>query len=165
MKKIIFLIIPVFLFILLTNLYGQNIYSFNSGLEAARSSNKLILVNIYDESNSWYKKMENNVYSSGKVNEALNNYIYIKLDAKSNDTYTYGKKNYTADELAKVLGATGYPTHVLMTPDGKVISFKYDNETVTSFSGFIDEENFIEFLGFFQQGKYRDNDLIIIFQN
>jgi thioredoxin-related protein len=165
MKKIIVSLIVLFALINVTKLTAQTSYDFNTGIELAKSTNKLIIINIYKPQNSWFKKMESEVYSSGKVSGALNNYVYIKLDADGSQTYTYNGKSYSAGELSRVLGATGYPTHIIMTPDGKVLTYKYNGEMISSFPGFIDEENFVEFLNFFYEGTYKDNDLIIIFQN
>ena len=109
--------------------------------------------------------MESEVYSSAKVQSALSDFVFIKLNAESKDKQTYNKKEYTSSELAKSFGATGYPTFVFMNPDGSLIKFKYNSEEVSNLSGFIGESDFIEMLGFFLQNKYKDTDLSTVFQN
>lgn len=123
------------------------------------------MVEIYSENDNWSKKMESEVYSSGKVQSALSGFVFIKLNAESKDRQVYNKKEYSSSELAKTLGATGYPTFVFMNPDGSIIKFKYNSEEVYNISGFIGEADFIEMLDFFMQNKYKDTDLSVVFQN
>lgn len=123
------------------------------------------MVEIYSENDNWSKKMESEVYSSGKVQSALSSFVFIKLNAESKDRQVYNKKEYSSSELAKTLGATGYPTFVFMNPDGSIIKFKYNSEEVYNISGFIGETDFIEMLDFFMQNKYKDTDLSVVFQN
>lgn len=123
------------------------------------------MVEIYSENDNWSKKMESEVYSSGKVQSALSGFVFIKLNAESKDRQVYNKKEYSSSELAKTLGATGYPTFVFMNPDGSIIKFKYNSEEVYNISGFIGETDFIEMLDFFMQNKYKDTDLSVVFQN
>lgn len=123
------------------------------------------MVEIYSENDNWSKKMESEVYSYGKVQSALSGFVFIKLNAESKDRQVYNKKEYSSSELAKTLGATGYPTFVFMNPDGSIIKFKYNSEEVYNISGFIGETDFIEMLDFFMQNKYKDTDLSVVFQN
>jgi len=51
--------------------------------------------------------MESEVYSSAKVQSALSDFVFIKLNAESKDKQSYNKKEYTSSELAKSFGATG----------------------------------------------------------
>lgn len=165
MTKRKFLAAVVLCFISVTYSFSQSSYSFDDGLDAAKSSGKKVFLDIYSSSDNWSKKMEAEVYSSAKVQSALSNFIFVKLDADGTGRYNYGKKDYSAGELAKFFGGTGYPTFVVLNSDGSIIKFKYNGEETSNLSGFIAESDFIEMLNFFAQNKYKDTDLSTIFQN
>lgn len=164
MKTRNLLILVVTLVISVAHSYGQTSYSFNDGLEAASSSGKMIFLDIYSPSDSWSQKMDQ-VYSDAAVKSALSGFVWIKLNAGSSDRFNYNKKSYSAGELAKLFGGTGYPTFVFMKPDGSVIKFKYNGEEVSNLSGFLGENDFAEMLEYFAQGKYTGTDLSSIFKN
>lgn len=145
--------------------YGQSSYSFNSGLNAAKTGGKKIFLYIYSPSDNWSKKTESEVLSSDGVNKALSSFVFIKLDADSQDKFTYNKKEYTSAELAKIFGGTGYPTFVFMNPDGSVLNFKYNNNNTSNISGFMGADDFIDMLNFFAQGKNSNTDLNTIFSD
>lgn len=165
MKTIKSFAITLIVLFCFSNSYSQNSYSFNDGLNAAKSSGKKIIISIYTNSDNWSKKMNSEVYSSSKVQSALSNFIFIPLNAEGSEQYTYNKKQYTPSEMAKFLGATGYPTFVILNSDGSVIKFKYNGEEVSYLSGFIGESDFTDMLNFFLDGKYKDTDLSTVFQN
>lgn len=165
MKTARFFIIMIFSFVIFSVSYGQTSYNFTDGINSARSLNKKIVVEIFSESNSWSRKMESEVYSSAKVQTALSDFVFIKLNAESGAKQVYNKKDYSSSELAKLFGATGYPTFVFLNPDGSIIKFKYNTEEVSNISGFIGEQDFIEMMDFFLKDKYKDTDLSTVFQN
>lgn len=158
-------LITIFLIFILYSVSFSQTNNFSEGINSAKSLNRKIMVEIYSENDNWSKKMESEVYSSGKVQSALSSFVFIKLNAESKDRQVYNKKEYSSSELAKTLGATGYPTFVFMNPDGSIIKFKYNSEEVYNISGFIGETDFIEMLDFFMQNKYKDTDLSVVFQN
>jgi thioredoxin-related protein len=162
-SKILFTAIISFLII--SSTYAQQSYSFNSGLDAAKSSGKKIFLYIYSESDSWSKKTETEILATDGVKKALGAFTVIKLNADSPDKFTYNKKEYTSSELAKQFGGTGYPTFVFMNPDGSVISFKYNGDNTSNISGFIGADDFVDMLNFFAQDKYKSSDLSTIFSN
>ena len=84
-----FFIVAVLLLTGFSYTYSQSSYSFNEGLEAARSSGKKIFLDIYSGSDSWSKKMDAEVYSSSKVQSALGSFVFIKLDADGSGKYKY----------------------------------------------------------------------------
>ena len=133
--------------------------SFNTGLEKAKSSDKKILVNIYSEGDSWSQKMESVYNSSGIMNYINANFIYVKLNANGTDKITYNGKEYTSSSLAKFFGATGYPSHVFLNPDGSVIKYKYHGESADVFPGYIDAPEFEKLLKYFAENKYQNTDL------
>lgn len=153
------------IFLSASYVFSQSSYSFNDGLKAAKSQGKMIFIDIFSSSDSWSKKMDDEVYSSSKVQSALSNFVFIKLNAGGQEKFSYNGKDYSSSDLAKFFGGTGYPTFVVMKSDGNVIKFKYNNEEVSSVSGFIGENDFVEMLNYFLQGKYKDSDLSSVFQN
>lgn len=133
--------------------------SFSTGLEKAKSSDKKILVNIYSESDSWSQKMES-VYNSPGIMEYISaNFIYIKLNANGSDKISYNGKEYTSSSLAKFFGATGYPSHIFLNPDGSVIKYKYHGESADVFPGYIDAPDFDKLLKYIAENKYLNSDL------
>lgn len=162
-SKILFTVIISFLIV--SGTYAQNALTFNSGLNAAKTSGNKIFLYIYSESDSWSKKTDSEVISSDKVKNALNAFTFVKLNADSPDKFTYNKKDYTSSELAKQFGGTGYPTFVFMNSDGSIISFKYNGDNISNISGFMGADDFVEMLNFFAQNKHQNSDLSTIFSN
>lgn len=133
--------------------------SFQSGLEKAKTSNKKVLVNIYSDSDTWSQKMDV-VYSSGNIINYINdNFVYVRLNAESSDKISYNGKDYTSASLAKFFGATGYPSHVFLAPDGTVLKFTYNGESMSVFSGYVDAPEFEKLLKYFAENKYQNTDL------
>lgn len=165
MKTRNFLIAAILTLFAASGSYGQTSYSFNEGLNAAKSAGKKIFLDIYSASDNWSKKMDSEVFTSDQVKNALSNFVFIKLNADSPDKYKYDGKDYSSGELAKKFGGTGYPTFVIMNSDGSVISFKYNGDMISNLSGFIGADDFVEMLNFFAQNKYKDTDLSTVFQN
>ena len=162
-SKILFTVIISFLFI--SGTYAQQTYTFNSGLNAAKSNGKKIFLYIYSESDSWSKKTDSEVIASDGVKKALDAFTFIKLNADSPDKYTYGEKGYTSSDLSKQFGGTGYPTFVFMNSDGSVITFKYNGDNTSNLSGFLGADDFSEMLNFFAQNKHQNSDISTIFSN
>jgi thioredoxin-related protein len=165
MKTRNFLVPVILIFLSFSYSYCQTSYSFSEGLNAAKSSGKKIFIDIYSASDSWSKKMESEVYSSSKVQSALSDFVFVKLDVDAAQKISYKNKTYTSADLAKVFGGTGYPTFVFMNSNGDIIKFKYNNEEVSNLSGFMGEDDFVEMLNFFAQDKYKGSDLSTIFKN
>lgn len=133
--------------------------SFQSGLEKAKTSNKKVLVNIYSDNDTWSQKMDK-VYSTGNIMNYINeNFVYVRLNAEGSDKINYNGKDYTSASLAKFLGATGYPSHVFLAPDGTVLKFSYNGESTSVFSGYIDAPEFEKLLKYFAENKYQNTDL------
>lgn len=139
--------------------FSQPSKNFNDGLADGKSSKKMILVSIYNPGDSWSKKMEN-VYSCGKISSLITgNFVFVKLNGTGTEKYNYNGKDYTAGDLAKLLGATGYPTHSFLNPDGSIIKFKYNGGDYNGFPGYLDESDFEKLLNYFISGKYKNSDL------
>jgi len=155
----------IFLLLSFSYSYSQTSFGFNDGLNAARTSGKKVFIEIYTDSDNWSKKMDSEVFTSAKVQGLLSDFVFVKLSPESPGNYSFGKNEYSGVELAKFFGATGYPTFVVLDPDGNVIKFKYNGEQVTNISGFVGADDFAEMLNYFNQNKYNDTDLSTVFQN
>jgi thioredoxin-related protein len=158
-SKIIILTLVLGIIFAFTDAFPQKSYSFNEGLKLAKSQNKKLLINICVDSDSWCEKMKS-VYGNDKVKSLIKKYfIYVKLNAQGTEKYSYNGKTYTASELAKLFGVTGYPTHVFLNPDGSIIYFLYNGNATGNFSGYLDEDEFVNLLEYIAANKYKDTDL------
>lgn len=160
MKNIIKYNILIILTLVFTAaVFSQPSKNFKDGLADGKSSNKMILVSIYNPGDSWSKKMES-VYSCGKISSLITgNFVFVKLNGTGTEKYNYNGKDYTAGDLAKLLGATGYPTHSFLNPDGSIVKFKYNGGDYNGFPGYLDESDFEKLLNYFLSGKYSNTDL------
>lgn len=158
MKKIVQIAILSIVIVLVFSCGGYSQYNFNDGLKAAISTGKMVLVSIYTPDDAWSKKMET-VYSNGKISSLMQNFIFVKLNASGGETYNYMGKQYSASDLSKLLGATGYPTHSFLNPDGSIIKFKYNGNEYNGYPGFLDAGDFEKLLNFFINNNYLNSDL------
>lgn len=150
------------IFVLLILFFAANTYaqmSLSDGLNAAKSSNKKVILFIGSSSDAWTKKMQSEVYSNAAVQSALANFVLVSLDADSKTPVTYDGKSTTVADLAKHFNATGYPSHVFLNPDGSVIHFKYNGEDVMNFAGYVEAAEFQKMLNFFNSDQYKNTDL------
>ena len=159
MKTIKIIITAFLMMIFAGSIYAQTSYSFNEGLSTAQKNNKKVLISIYVDADSWCEKMQS-VYSSENIKSYINsNFIFIKLNAQGTEKCTYNGKQYSASDLAKVFGSTGYPTHVFLSPEGTVLKFKYNGEVLGSYSGYVESSEFEKVLKYFAGNQYKDTDL------
>lgn len=159
MKKIKIILIAGFLMMFLGNSIAQTTYSFNDGLAQAKANNKKVLISIYIDSDSWCDKMQS-VYSNDNIKNYINsNFIFIRLNGQGSEKCNYNGKQYTSSELSKLLGATGYPTHVFLNPDGSIIKYKYNGESCSNYAGYVDAAEFEKILKYFATNQYKDTDL------
>jgi len=155
--------ITIILLLITSFSFAQPYYKFDEGLKIAKASNKKVLINIYEESNTWCKKMDA-VYSNETIKTLISsNFVYVRLNSQGSEKYHYAGKEMSASELSKFFGATGYPTHVFLSSNGEVIIFKYNGEPQYNFSGFLDVVDFEKLLKYFINDKYKDTDLSKIF--
>lgn len=165
MKSIKFFITSIIILMTASAANSQNSTNFDSGLKEAKSSGKLILLDVYSDSDNWSKKMDAEVLSSDKVKSALSNVVFVRLDINNQGNYNYNGKSYSTAELAKIFGGTGYPSFSFLDPNGGAIKFKYNGDEVINISGYISEDDFVEMINFFTSKKYNDTDLSTIFTN
>jgi len=153
-----------FLFVLIF-LRSSNLFagSFDDALKAAQEQNKKVIVDVYTDWCGWCKKMDRDSYSNKDIKELINDdFIYVKLDAESYSVVHYRGKSYTGVELAAFFEVSGYPTHVFLEPDSKVIEFKYDKYNMNNLPGYFNASDFKKVLEYMRDEKYKDTDLSTI---
>lgn len=159
MKKYKIIILTLLLSAFSYNSFAQTVYSFNDGLAKAKEGKKKILISICVDGDSWCDKIQT-VYSNESIKNYINNnFIFIKLNGQGSENCNYKGKQYTASELSKYLGATGYPTHVFMESDGSILKYKYSGEVYCNYSGYVDTAEFEKILKYFATNQYKDTDL------
>lgn len=149
-------------FLTIGTLYPQTT-GFNDALKSAKDKNKRVIVDIYTDWCGWCNKMDSEVYSKSEIRDIVDaSFVMVKLNAESNNKVKYGGKEMTESDLALLFQATGYPTTVFLEPDGKIIEFKYNKETMNSVPGYFKASDFKKILNFIADGKYKDTDLSTI---
>ena len=138
--------------------FSQN--AFEDALKKAASENKRVVIDVYTDWCGWCKKMDAEAYSNDEVKKLLeDNFVLVKLNAEGKDKLTYNGKKYTEEELSYYFEVFSFPTTIFLEPDGKLISFKYDNYPMKNIPGYVKTDEFKKLLIFFRDGKYKDIDL------
>lgn len=139
-------------------LFSQN--AFEDALKKAASENKRVVIDVYTDWCGWCKKMDAEAYSDKDVKKLLEeNFVLVKLNAEGKEKITYNGKKYTEEELSYYFEVFSFPTTIFLEPDGKLISFKYDNYPMKNIPGYVKTDEFRKLLIFFKEGKYTDIDL------
>lgn len=139
--------------------------SIESAISTAKSEGKKVLIIFYSHSDSWSQKLEKEVLTYQAALAEMSKFVVVKVDGDSESKFQYGGKSINAKELAGMFSVTGYPSFVFLNPDGSVIGFKYNGESVTSLSGYLDAADFVEMLKYFLANKQADTDLSTMFGN
>ncbi|ULT28049.1 thioredoxin family protein [Sphingobacterium sp. E70] len=133
MKKLIFYIVIAYYGVFCT--YGaiaqEKIFqgSYAECQQQAKKENKLILIDLYFVGCMPCAEMDKQVFPDPVVTKELNdNYILYKTDVMKEED---GKK------LARKYGAPGFPTYVIVSPEGK---------TIMTESGFFGVDRFVPLL-------------------
>jgi len=114
-----------------TNEQGLKWYeNLEKGLNAAEKENKFVIIDNYADWCVACKELEKFTFSEKEVIEILKkNFIAIRLD--------FTDKNSENEKIKKRLGILGLPTIIFMDKKGKEID---------RFSGFLDKDDFIDFV-------------------
>lgn len=139
--------------------------SIDGAIKSAKSDGKKVLIIFYSHSDSWSQKLEKEVLTYQAALAELNKFEVVKLDGDSEAKFDFKGKSVNAKELASMFSITGYPSFVFLNSDGSTISFKYNGESVTSLSGYLDAVDFVEMLKYFVANKQTDTDLSTMFGN
>lgn len=119
---------------------------FDDGIKQAKKQNKKVMIDIYTNWCGWCKKLDKEVYANKNVSKYLSdNYISIKLNAESGKKINFKGKEYTEQQLAAALGATGYPT---------IVFLKSNADLITKLGGYVESERFLNILKFLGEDHY-----------
>lgn len=77
--------------------------------ELAINENKPILIDFYTEWCGWCKRMDQDTYANDKVQESLEQFVCVKIDAEQNR------------DLAKTYKINGFPSTVFLKANGQLI--------------------------------------------
>lgn len=152
-------------FVLLVLLSFANVCTVYSGvieeaLKQAKEEDKKVIIDVYTDWCGWCKKMDRDTYLNKDIKRLIDdNFIYVKLNAEGTARDNYDGKSYSGSELASYFQVSGFPTHVFLEPDGKIIEFKYDKYRMINIPGYFGAEDFKKILEFVRDEKYKDSDL------
>ena len=122
---------------------------FKQALDAADSSGKMILVDVWSRNCGWCARMQREVYTRPDLVEYLNRHFEtgrLDIDVRT-DTVAYMGYELSSAELSMALGASGTPTTVFLAVDGSY---------VTRLPGFHPYDRFLEVLRFIGTKSYRE---------
>ncbi len=129
-----------------TNLGLSDGKSFNEKLEAAKTTNKKIIISVYTDWCGWCKKMDRETFKNESVlSEIDKNFVFLKLNAESNDELTYQGEKYTKAQFAAAFGIKGYPATIFLNSS---------SDPITVVPGYIDGEMFSKILKFISGEVY-----------
>jgi thioredoxin-related protein len=120
---------------------------YENAVNTARTSNKLIFVDIYTDWCTWCHKLEKEVYTDPVVQqEFARNFALTKIDAEAETRRTYRGSILTERDLATQWNVTAYPTMIFLD----------QSETpVFAYEGYLPASDFVKLLEFVSSGAYR----------
>lgn len=125
---------------------GTQWADWNEGVERARSEGRYVIVDVYTDWCGWCKRMDAEVYARDDVGGYLaDKFVSIKLNAESDEPLTHLGHTMPASDLARAFGVTGYPTTLILSPDGSLL---------TSLSGYLPHERFLLVLRYLGDGHH-----------
>jgi len=98
---------------------------FDAAKQMASSQNKPILIDFYTDWCGWCKRLDKDTYANGEVEEALKQFVCVKINAEKQK------------DLTQKFKVRGFPSTVFLEPNGEFI------EVVP---GYMPPENFLEML-------------------
>jgi len=120
----------------------------DAALSEAKSSNKIIVADVYTDWCGWCKRMDRDTYSKPDVQAYLDkSFVPVKLNAEANTRVHYAKGEYSYRELAAGFGINSYPTTLFLAPDGKHLA---------SAPGYMKAADFLSVLRYFGDGHYKN---------
>lgn len=119
-----------------------------AALTEAKSSNKIIVADVYTDWCGWCRRMDRDTYSKPEVQAYLDkSFVPVKLNAEAATRVHYASGEYSYRELAAGFGINSYPTTLFLAPDGKHLA---------SAPGYMKAEDFLSVLRYFGDGHYKN---------
>jgi thiol:disulfide interchange protein len=84
--------------------------SLGRALEAAKSENKVVVVDVYTDWCGWCKKMDQVIYADPLIVGLSRHEVFLKLDAEDGGE---------GEQFARRQGVTGYPTTIILDGQGR----------------------------------------------
>lgn len=122
---------------------------FETAVEKARVSGKLVLIDIFSPRCGWCRKLQTEVYTQADLQEFVFEHFELgRLDIDViDDTVSFSGHELSSAHLAAGLGATGTPTTIFLEPTGGYI---------TRLGGFHPYEDFFDVLRFIGTESFRE---------
>ncbi len=101
---------------------APNWVSLEAAQKEAASSNKLIMVDVFEVGCKYCRAMEREVYPDTTVRVVIDEgYIPVKLDGNSEELVRFNGREIQAREFAQSKGAFAFPTVLVLTAEGDVV--------------------------------------------
>ncbi|HCD53757.1 MAG TPA: hypothetical protein DEQ34_15015 [Balneolaceae bacterium] len=109
-----------------------------TGQKVASESEKLILVDVYEDGCKYCRAMERETYPDPTVRAVLDaGYVPVKINGNSDEMITFNGEAVNSREWAKEFGVFVYPTTIILDADGKEIKKKTGYMNVDEFRQFL----------------------------
>lgn len=125
--------------------------SFPEALDAAKESERIVLVDVWSRTCGWCRKQQTEVYTQPDLQEyVLDTFQLGRLDIDmESDTLSYRGYTMSSQMLSAGFGATATPTTIFLESDGTYI---------TRLQGFHAYQDFYDVLRFIGSESFREMD-------
>lgn len=114
-------------------------YSFNEGVELAKSQNKILLVDFYTDWCGWCKKMDAETYTNEEIIKMINDkFIPVKVNPEKDGMLKVNGKEIQAATFAQSMGVSGYPAIGFFNPNAELIQLVPGYKTTDEFKKLLD---------------------------
>jgi thioredoxin-related protein len=123
--------------------------SFENAVEAAKNSERIVLLDVYSPTCPWCRKIQKEIYTDME----LQTYIYEtfelgRIDISINtDTISFKEYELTSAQLGAGFGATGTPTTIFLDSNG---------DYITRLPGYHELDEFFDVLKFIGSQSFKE---------